>query len=147
MALDPNMTVLVVDDQTVMVRIMQGLLQQLGITNLDAAQSGRVALKKMRAKRYDLVISDWHMEQMSGYDLLREIRADPRLMQTPFIMVTGDPRTENVIAARKAGVSNYIVKPFNGKTLKSKIEAICVTRSAAFSEHPGIICPAIPTYV
>ena len=106
MALDPNMTVLVVDDQTVMVRIMQGLLQQLGITNLDAAQSGRVALKKMRAKRYDLVISDWHMEQMSGYDLLREIRADPRLMQTPFIMVTGDPRTENVIAARKAGVSN-----------------------------------------
>jgi two-component system, chemotaxis family, chemotaxis protein CheY len=147
MTLDPNMTVLVVDDQAVMVRIIQGLLQQLGIVNLDAAQSAPAALEKMRAKRYDLVISDWHMERMSGYDLLHEIRTDPRLMQTPFIIVTGDAKTENVIAARKAGVSNYIVKPFNGKTLKSKIEAIFVTRSAAVPERPGIICPAIPTYV
>ena len=146
MALDPNMTVLVVDDQTVMVRIMQGLLQQLGITNLDAAQSGHVALKKMRAKRYDLVISDWHMEQMSGYDLLCEIRADDQLMRTPFILVTGEAKTENVIAAKKAGVNNYIVKPFNGETLKSKMEAT-LSRSSAVPEGPGIICPAVLTYV
>jgi two-component system chemotaxis response regulator CheY len=78
----------------------------------------------MRSKKYGLVISDWNMAPMTGYDLLREVRADPNLGATPFIMITAESRTENVIAARKAGVNNYIVKPFSAATLKTKIEAV-----------------------
>ena len=78
----------------------------------------------MREKRYGLVISDWNMEPMTGYELLKEVRQDPGLARTPFIMVTAESKTENVIAAKKAGVSNYIVKPFNAQTLQSKIEAV-----------------------
>jgi two-component system, chemotaxis family, chemotaxis protein CheY len=70
------------------------------------------------------VISDWNMEPMTGYDLLREVRANPELSKTPFIMITAESKTENVIAAKKAGVSNYIVKPFNAATLKTKMEAV-----------------------
>jgi len=82
------------------------------------------ALGKMRTKKYGLVISDWNMEPMTGYDLLREVRASAELSHTPFIMITAESKTENIIAARKAGVSNYIVKPFNAATLKTKIEAV-----------------------
>jgi two-component system, chemotaxis family, chemotaxis protein CheY len=78
----------------------------------------------MHDKRYALVISDWNMQPMTGFDLLRQVRADPVLANTPFIMVTAESKTENVIAARKAGVSSYIVKPFNAQTLKAKIEAV-----------------------
>ena len=78
----------------------------------------------MRDKRYGLVISDWNMEPMTGYELLRQVRADPDLAPVPFIMVTAESKTENVIAAKQAGVSNYIVKPFNAETLKSKIDAV-----------------------
>ena len=78
----------------------------------------------LREKRYGLVISDWNMEPMTGYELLKEMRADPQLVRVPFIMITAESKTENVIAAKKAGVSNYIVKPFNAQTLKSKIDAV-----------------------
>ena len=124
MALDPSMPVLVVDDYSTMVRIIRNLLRQLGFADVDDAPDGAAALAKMRSKRYGLVISDWNMEPMTGFDLLRQVRGDPELGETPFIMVTGEWRTENVIAARKAGVNNYIVKPFNAQTLKSKIEAV-----------------------
>jgi two-component system chemotaxis response regulator CheY len=124
MALDPSMPVLVVDDYTTMVRIIRNLLRQLGFADVDDAPDGAAALAKMHTKRYGLVISDWNMEPMTGFDLLRQVRDDPELEETPFIMVTAESRTENVIAARKAGVNNYIVKPFNARTLKSKIEAV-----------------------
>ena len=124
MALDPSMPVLVVDDYNTMVRIIRNLLKQLGFADVDDANDGTTALAKMHAKRYGLVISDWNMEPMTGYDLLRQVRADPELGKTPFIMVTAESKTENVIAARKAGVNNYIVKPFNAQTLKAKIEAV-----------------------
>jgi two-component system chemotaxis response regulator CheY len=78
----------------------------------------------MHSKKYGLVISDWNMEPMTGYDLLREVRANPELSQTPFIMITAESKTENVIAAKKAGVSNYIVKPFNAATLKTKMDTV-----------------------
>lgn len=146
MALDPNTCVLVVDDQVVMVRIIQGLLRQLGVVNSDSAQNGHEALEKMRAKRYDIVISDWHMDPMSGYELLCKVRGDEQLKETPFILVTGDGKTENVVAAKKAGVDNYIVKPFNSETLKSKIEAIFTARSPAVPELKRITCPAVLTY-
>jgi len=124
MALDPSIPVLVVDDYSTMVRIIRNLLRQLGFADVDDAPDGAAALAKMHAKRYGLVISDWNMEPMTGFDLLRQVRDDPELEETPFIMVTAESRTENVIAARKAGVNNYIVKPFNAQTLKSKIEAV-----------------------
>jgi len=124
MAVDPSMPVLVVDDYSTMVRIIRNLLRQLGFVDVDDACDGAAALAKMHAKRYGLVISDWNMQPMTGFDLLREVRADPELNKTPFIMVTAESKTENVIAARKAGVNNYIVKPFNAQTLKAKIEAV-----------------------
>jgi two-component system chemotaxis response regulator CheY len=124
MALDPSMPVLVVDDYKTMIRIIRNLLKQLGFVNVDEASDGTAALNMMREKDYGLVISDWNMEPMTGYELLREVRADDHLSRTPFIMVTAESKTDNVIAAKKAGVNNYIVKPFNAATLKSKIDAI-----------------------
>jgi two-component system, chemotaxis family, chemotaxis protein CheY len=124
MAVDLSMTVLVVDDYNTMIRIIRNLLKQLGFEHIDDASDGSAALEKMRGKKYGLVISDWNMEPMTGYDLLKEVRADPNLAMTPFIMITAESKTENVIAAKKAGVNNYIVKPFNAATLKTKIEAV-----------------------
>jgi two-component system chemotaxis response regulator CheY len=130
MTLDPNMSVLVVDDYSTMIRIIRNLLRQLGFVDVDDASDGAAALAKMNAKRYGLVISDWNMEPMTGYDLLRQVRANPELETTPFIMVTAESKTENVIAAKKAGVDNYIVKPFNAQTLKAKIEAVFAEKQA-----------------
>ena len=124
MAVDLSMPVLIVDDYNTMVRIIRNLLKQLGFEHIDDASDGSAALAKMHERQYGLVISDWNMEPMTGYDLLKQVRSDPGLFNTPFIMVTAESKTENVIAAKKAGVSNYIVKPFNAQTLKSKIDAV-----------------------
>ena len=118
------MPILVVDDYNTMIRIIRNLLRQLGFEDVDDATDGSLALSKMHIKRYGLVISDWNMEPMTGYELLKQVRSDPSISQTPFIMVTAESKTENVIAAKQAGVNNYIVKPFNADTLKSKIEAV-----------------------
>jgi two-component system, chemotaxis family, chemotaxis protein CheY len=124
MAVDMSAPVLVVDDYQTMIRIIRNLLKQLGFENVDEAADGREALGKMKIKKYGLVISDWNMEPMTGYELLREVRSDELLKATPFIMVTAESKTENVIAAKKAGVNNYIVKPFNAQTLKAKIASV-----------------------
>jgi two-component system chemotaxis response regulator CheY len=124
MAVDLSMPVLIVDDYNTMVRIIRNLLRQLGFEHIDDATDGSAALAKMHERKYGLVISDWNMEGMTGYDLLQQVRSDPGLSRTPFIMVTAESKTENVIAAKKAGVSNYIVKPFNAQTLKSKIDTV-----------------------
>ncbi len=124
MALDLSMPVLVVDDYKTMVRIIRNLLKQLGFENIEDAADGTEALAKMKTQKFGLVISDWNMEPMTGYELLKQVRADGDLSKTPFIMVTAESKTENVIAAKKAGVNNYIVKPFNAQTLKGKIEAV-----------------------
>ena len=124
MAIDVSMPILVVDDYNTMIRIIRNLLKQLGFEDVDDASDGSAALAKLREKKYGLVISDWNMEPMTGYELLKEVRSDPGLSKTPFIMVTAESKTENVIAAKKAGVNNYIVKPFNAQTLKTKIEAV-----------------------
>jgi two-component system, chemotaxis family, chemotaxis protein CheY len=124
MAVDLSMPILVVDDYNTMIRIIRNLLKQLGFEDIDDASDGTAALAKMNEKRYGLVISDWNMEPMTGYELLKEVRASSALAKTAFIMVTAESKTENVIAAKKAGVNNYIVKPFNAQTLKTKIEAV-----------------------
>ena len=115
MALDLGMPILVVDDYQTMVRIIRNLLKQLGFEEVDDASDGTAALARLKNRKYGLVISDWNMEPMTGYELLRHVRADEALRTTPFIMVTAESKTENVIAAKKAGVNNYIVKPFNGR--------------------------------
>jgi two-component system, chemotaxis family, chemotaxis protein CheY len=130
MALDTSVPVLVVDDSGMMVNILRTLLRQIGFNDVDDANDGTAALAQMRCKRYGLVISDWNMQPMSGYDFLREVRRDEALKRTLFIMVTGEAKTEHVIAARRAGVNNYIVKPFNAQTLKTKIESVFAARTA-----------------
>jgi two-component system, chemotaxis family, chemotaxis protein CheY len=118
------MKVLVVDDYSTMRRIIRNLLTQIGYNDIDEASDGGDALQKLRQVHYGLVISDWNMEPMTGYDLLKQVRADEKLKATPFIMVTAESKTDNVIAAKKAGVDNYIVKPFNAATLQQKINAV-----------------------
>jgi two-component system chemotaxis response regulator CheY len=118
------MKVLVVDDYSTMRRIIRNLLTQIGYTDIDEASDGGDALQKLRQVHYGLVISDWNMEPMTGYDLLKQVRADEKLKATPFIMVTAESKTDNVIAAKKAGVDNYIVKPFNAATLQQKINSV-----------------------
>lgn len=124
MAIDLSIPVLVVDDYKTMVRIIRNLLTQLGFEDIDEAADGTEALAKLKERKYGLVISDWNMQPMTGYDLLKNVRSDESLQTIPFIMVTAEAKTENVIAAKKAGVSNYIVKPFNAQTLKGKIETV-----------------------
>ncbi|EPY02104.1 response regulator [Magnetospirillum fulvum] len=118
------MNVLIVDDYKTMLRIIRNLLKQLGFNNVDEATDGAMALQMLRVGTYGLVISDWNMEPMTGLQLLREVRADPKLKPVPFIMVTAESKSENVIAAKEAGVSNYIVKPFNAETLKNKMTSV-----------------------
>ncbi|MCL2473869.1 MAG: response regulator [Alphaproteobacteria bacterium] len=124
MPVDLNMNVLVVDDYKTMLRIEENLLKQIGFKNIFQATDGSAALQVLRERNFGLVISDWNMQPMTGLDLLKEVRADVALKAMPFIMVTAESKTENVIAAKQAGVNNYIVKPFNAETLKSKIAAV-----------------------
>ena len=124
MSVDMNMNILIVDDYKTMLRIIRNLLKQLGFNNVDEATDGSMALQKLRDKDYGLVISDWNMEPMTGIQLLREVRADSKLKNLPFIMITAESKTENVVAAKEAGVNNYIVKPFNAATLKQKLSTI-----------------------
>jgi two-component system chemotaxis response regulator CheY len=124
MAVDLNMNVLIVDDYKTMLRIIRNLLKQLNFNNIDEASDGTAALQRLQHKDFGLIISDWNMEPMTGLQLLREVRSNDHLKHIPFIMVTAESKTENVIAAKEAGVSNYIVKPFNAETLKSKMSTV-----------------------
>ena len=124
MAVDLKMPVLIVDDYATMLRIVKNLLKQIGFENVDEATDGGAAFQMMKLKSYGLVISDWNMQPVTGIELLRNVRADAGLKATPFIMVTAESKTDNVLEARKAGVSNYIVKPFSSEILKGKIESV-----------------------
>ena len=126
MAVDLNMNVLIVDDYKTMLRIIRNLLKQLGFENVDEAEDGTAAFEILSKgdKKFGLVISDWNMEPMTGIELLRKVRADDTLKTVPFIMITAESKSENVIAAKEAGVSNYIVKPFNAETLKAKLVSV-----------------------
>lgn len=125
MTVDKNMNVLIVDDYKTMLRIIHNLLKQIGFSNIDEATDGSMALDMTKGKNYGLIISDWNMEPMTGLDLLKGVRSTENDNQNvPFIMVTAESKTENVIAAKQAGVNNYIVKPFNAETLKQKIASV-----------------------
>jgi two-component system chemotaxis response regulator CheY len=124
MTVDKNMQILIVDDYNTMRRIVRNLLKQLGFENADEAADGAEAFEKMKQKKYGLIVSDWNMAPMTGLELLKLVRADPNLKMTPFIMVTAESKPENVMIAKQAGVSNYIVKPFNAETLKTKMASV-----------------------
>lgn len=119
---DASVPILIVDDYRAMVRIVRDQLTRLGFTDVDDAANGEEALVKLRAKQYRLVISDWNMEPMNGIELLRRVRAE-FAEPVRFIMVTAESRTDNVVAARRAGVDTYLVKPFTPQALKAKIES------------------------
>ncbi len=124
MAVDMKMKILVVDDYNTMLRILKNLLKQLGFNNVDSALDGGQALSMLNAEKFDFIISDWNMEPMTGIELLREVRKSDKLKHIPFIMITAESKTENVITAKQEGVSNYIVKPFNAETLKGKMASV-----------------------
>jgi len=124
MAVDKKIQIMIVDDYTTMLRIMRNLLRQLEFENVEEATDGSTALHKLQLGHFGLVISDWNMQPMTGLDLLKQVRADAKLKSLPFIMVTAESKTENIIAAKEAGVSNYIVKPFTAETLKAKMSSV-----------------------
>ena len=117
-------TVLVVDDYATMRRIMKNQLAQIGFSNVVEAADGEEAWQVLKSQHVDLVVSDWNMKPVTGYELLRRMRAEAETKGTPFIMVTAEARPQNVVAAKKAGVSQYIIKPFTAETLKAKIASI-----------------------
>lgn len=118
------MTVLIVEDNATMRRIVTDLVRQLGFNNRVGAIDGTDALEKMSQQHIDFIISDWHMEPMTGLELLKRVRAHEKYKKTPFLMVTAESKVENIMAAKKAGVNNYIVKPFNLESLKGKMASI-----------------------
>ena len=124
MAVDKNMRILIVDDFKTMLKVIDGVLRQLGFHNIDPATDGQMALSMLKENKYDLVLSDWNMEPMNGIDLLKAVRADDGLKSIPVILITAESKPENIIAAKQAGVNNYIVKPFNVGTVKEKLAAV-----------------------
>lgn len=126
--MDLKMKILVVDDFSTMRRIVKNILKQIGFSNIDEAEDGNNALVKLKQDKYDMVVSDWNMPNMTGLDLLKAIRADGVINKTPVLMVTAEAKKENVLEAIQAGVNNYIVKPFTADTLKEKIEKMFESR-------------------
>jgi two-component system chemotaxis response regulator CheY len=128
---DKSIHILVVDDFSTMRRIVRNLLRELGFSNFDEAEDGVQALKKLRNRPFDFVVSDWNMPNMQGIDLLRAIRADAQLKHIPVLMVTAEAKRENILEAAQAGVNGYIVKPFTADTLKEKLDAVFKRLQAA----------------
>ena len=122
--IDFGMRVLVVDDFSTMRRIVKNTLRQIGFTNIEEAEDGQKAYDRLSAEKFDFVVSDWNMPNMTGIDLLRKVRATPQIKDIPFLMVTAESQKENVVEAVKARVNNYIVKPFTAETLSEKLNKI-----------------------
>ena len=122
--MDLNMKILVVDDFSTMRRIIKNLLKELGFSNIEEADDGATALPMLKQGNFDFLVTDWNMPGMTGIDLLKAVRADPALVNLPVLMVTAEAKREQIIMAAQAGVNGYVVKPFNGPTLKEKIDKI-----------------------
>jgi len=122
--MDLNMKVLVVDDFATMRRILKNVLRQIGFRNISEAENGRDALSQLKKEKFDLILCDWNMPEMSGLELLQAIRSDDNLKDIPFVMVTAEAKKENIIEAVKAGVDSYIVKPFTAETIGEKLKKI-----------------------
>lgn len=121
---DLKMKILVVDDFSTMRRILKNILRQIGYQEIEEAEDGQAALTKLKVEKFDFVVTDWNMPNMTGLDLLKAMRAEPALKDVPVLMVTAEAQQDNVVQAVQAGVNNYIVKPFTAETLKEKIDKI-----------------------
>ena len=121
---EKNIKVLIVDDFATMRKVIRNLLKQVGYEDIVEAEDGVMALKALTSQKIDVIVSDWNMHNMTGFELLKAVRADPDLAKTPFLMVTAEALQDNVVAAVKAGVNNYIVKPFTAEVLNEKIKKI-----------------------
>jgi two-component system chemotaxis response regulator CheY len=126
--LTPKSRILVVDDFPTMRKIVRGVLKQLGYTNIEEAEDGEQAITILQSAPFDFIVSDWNMPNMTGLELLKAVRANPKTKHLPFLMVTAEADKENIVEAVKAGVSSYVVKPFNAGTLKEKIDRIFQAR-------------------
>jgi two-component system chemotaxis response regulator CheY len=115
---------LIVEDREVMLKIIRRLLVELGFARIDQAANGCEAVGMIRHKRYDLILSDWNMDGMSGFDLLKVVRADPRTRETPFVLVTAEAKRENILAAKAAGATGYLVKPFKLDVLERTLDGV-----------------------
>jgi len=122
MAVDPDIGILVVDDFGTMVRIVQGLLQQVGFTNVEHVGDGATALERLRAKTFSVVISDWRMSPMSGLELLRRMRQDPALQPVRFVLITADANPQLPETTQKLGADGFLMKPFTADALRQTIE-------------------------
>ncbi len=121
---DKMIKILIVDDFATMRKVIRNLLKQIGYENIVEAENGQIALSTLQSQKIDFIISDWNMPNMTGLELLKAVRADEDLKKTPFLMVTAEALKENVVEAVKAGVNNYIVKPFTAEVLEEKIKKI-----------------------
>ena len=124
MQIDRNMKILVVDDFSTMRRIVKNLLKELGFSKFDEADDGATAWPMIQNGQYDFIVSDWNMPEMSGLDLLKNVRADEKLKSTPFLLISAEAKRSQILEAAEAGVDGYIVKPFTAATLNAKIEKI-----------------------
>ncbi len=122
--LDTNIKVLIVDDFATMRKIERNILGQLGIKNVDEADDGSTALPKIQQTKYDIILLDWNMPQMSWLEILKAIRSDPNTKNVPIIMVTAEALKDNVVAAAQAGVNDYVVKPFTAAVLEDKLKKV-----------------------
>ncbi|WP_185748090.1 MULTISPECIES: chemotaxis response regulator CheY [Hydrogenovibrio] len=124
MQIDRDMNILVVDDFSTMRRIVKNLLKELGFSRFDEADDGATAWPMIQSGKYDFIVSDWNMPEMTGIDLLRHVRADAKLKDTPFLLITAEAKRSQILEAAEAGVDGYIVKPFTAATLNGKIQKI-----------------------
>ncbi len=129
--MDKNMKILIVDDYSTMRRIVKNLLQELGYANVQEADDGSTALPMLKTGNFDFVITDWNMPQLPGLELLKAVRADPKLTHLPVLMVTAEAKREQIVEAAQAGVSGYVIKPFTAQTLGEKLTKILQSRAAA----------------
>ncbi len=124
MPVNMQMKILIVDDSPTMLKVIENTVHQMGFRNLDKAADGPTAFAKIQENKYDLILSDWNMEPMSGLELLKKVRTESNSKTVPFILITAESKVENIIAAKQAGVNNYIVKPFTVVTLKEKLVSV-----------------------
>lgn len=123
-----NLEVLIVEDRQVMLKIIRRLLVQLGFQHIDEAVNGVEALHCIAQKRYDLILSDWNMEPMSGFELLKRVRAHPQQQKVPFVLITAEAKAENIVAAKDAGASGYLLKPFKLDALERTLDSVLAAK-------------------
>jgi two-component system, chemotaxis family, chemotaxis protein CheY len=134
-AVNPDMKFLVVDDFSTMRRIIKSVLNELGYSNVTEADDGSSALPLLRDGDFDFLITDWNMPGMPGLDLLKAVRASEKLAKMPVLMLTAEAKRDQIVAAARAGVSGYIIKPFTADVLKKKLTAILNTMTSDAAAH------------